>query len=116
MALIHLVVARAANFLRRPIDMGHARSPRVVGVARRALGVRITLSDQPGERCKRTAPAVGAEIVVGHRLAPIQAFEMLGGLDSKAANGCLTRLRFAMTSAAFGSPPIARAIASLVAR
>ena len=30
----------------------------------------------------RIAPAVGSEIVVGHRLAPIQAFEMLGGLDS----------------------------------
>jgi hypothetical protein len=62
MALIHLVVARAVNFLRRPIDMS---------VARRALGVRISLSDQLGERCKRIAPAVGSEIVVSHRLAPI---------------------------------------------
>jgi hypothetical protein len=40
------------------------------------------LSDQPGELCKRIAPAVGSEFVVSHRLAPIQAFKMLGGLDT----------------------------------
>jgi hypothetical protein len=68
MALIHLVVARAKN-LSRTIDMGRARSRRVVSVARRALGMSA-LSDQPGELCKRIA--AGSESVVSHRFLGVR--------------------------------------------
>jgi hypothetical protein len=44
----------------------------LVGIARRALGVRVSLSDQPGDLCKWIAPAVGSEIVAWHRFALIQ--------------------------------------------